>query len=282
MALVKTSKIASRKPGASYATPRRRKGSGHAATPKVPAKQDGLSERIAAATEELASGLSEASTAANELRGSMEQIAKGAEKAAGAAVEQRAAIKRVFEALRAARTEAEGSRRRTEAVQVGLGDSTVQITTSVRAIERNALRQEASVEIIAELERRARDIGEITLAVSRISDQTNLLALNAAIEAARAGDHGRGFAIVADEVRALAETSDRSAQEVRGLADTNQSDVRTVAASMKTAAKTAADEARSAGGVVEVLSLRRADMQRVAESSLDVLNASVEAERAAI
>ena len=63
----------------------------------------------------------------------------------------------------------------------------------VRAIERNAERQTASVAIIAELDRRARDIGEITRTVSRISDQTNLLALNAAIEAARAGDQGRGL-----------------------------------------------------------------------------------------
>ena len=76
----------------------------------------------------------------------------------------------------------------------------------MRAIEKNADRQVTSGKIIAELERRAQDVGAITGTVSRISDQTNLLALNAAIEAARAGDHGRGFAVVAEEVRALAET----------------------------------------------------------------------------
>jgi CheY-like chemotaxis protein len=81
-------------------------------------------------------------------------------------------------------------------VQVLLADSAGQITTSARAISRNAQRQEASIEIIAELERRAEDIGEITRTVSRISDQTNLLALNAAIEAARAGDDGRALRIL--------------------------------------------------------------------------------------
>src|SRR4030095_11107481 len=97
-----------------------------------------------------------------------------------------------------------------------------QIGTSVRAIERNGVRQSAAVDLIRELERHAQDISEITDAVSRISDQTNLLALNAAIEAARAGDHGRGFAVVADEVRALAETSERSAQSIQEHADSIQ------------------------------------------------------------
>ena len=181
--------------------------------------QDKISERLAAATEELASGLTEAAAAAEELRRAMEQIASGASEAAGASQEQLAAIKQVVANLGMARGQAEATRRRTEAVEVVLAETAVQIGTSVRAIERNGVRQSASVELIRELERRAQDISEITSAVSRISDQTNLLALNAAIEAARAGDHGRGFAVVADEVRALAETSEKSAQEVQKLAD---------------------------------------------------------------
>jgi methyl-accepting chemotaxis protein len=282
MSLVKTSKIARGRtiPPAepkAIAIPhngaRRRKANG--------SRQDTLSERLAAATEELASGLSEAASAANELRGAMAQIASGGEEAAGASQEQLAAIKRIFDALRSARTEAEASRRRTEGVQILLADTAGQITASARAIERNAQRQENIIEIISELERRARDIGEITQTVSRISDQTNLLALNAAIEAARAGDHGRGFAVVADEVRALAETSDKSAQEVRGLAESIQNDVRGVVASVKAAAETSSSEARAAVAVVDALHARRADMQRVADGSQDVLTSAQEAERAA-
>ncbi len=278
MALVKTSKIASAKGPVAAAAPAQGNG---AKRRKGPANQNTLSERVAAATEELASGLSQASSAANELRGSMEQIASGAEEAAGASQEQLAAIKRIFSALRTARTEAEASRRRTEAAQALLADTAGQITSSARAIERNATRQEASVDIIVELERRAKDIGEITQTVSRISDQTNLLALNAAIEAARAGDHGRGFAVVADEVRALAETSDKSAQEVKGLADDIQTDVRGVVASVRAAAVSSASEAKAAVAVVDTLEARREDMQRIADGSQDVLTAALEAERAA-
>ena len=147
------------------------------------------------------------------------------------------AVKLVFDNLKKARGDAE-SRRRTNNVQTQLLETAGQITSSVRSIERNAQRQDALVEIIAELERRAKDIGEITQTVSRVSDQTNLLALNAAIEAARAGDHGRGFAVVADEVRTLAEISDKSAQEVRRFADDIQTDVRGVAVAVKRAAET--------------------------------------------
>ena len=206
---------------------------------------DKLSERLAAATEELASGLSEASAAAEELRRAMEQIASGASEAAGASQEQLSAIKQVVTNLNVARTQAEASQRRTEAVEVVLAETAIQIGTSVRAIERNGTRQGASVERIRELERRAEDIGEITKAVSRISDQTNLLALNAAIEAARAGDHGRGFAVVADEVRALAETSEKSAQDVQKIAAAIQADVREVAAALQSAADIAVGESKA-------------------------------------
>src|SRR6201999_356940 len=157
----------------------------------------------------------------------------------------------------------------TEAVQIVLADSGALISASVRAIERNAERQTGSVAVIAELERRAQEIANITRIVSGISDQTNLLALNAAIEAARAGDHGRGFAVVAEEVRALAETSEKSAQGVGELAGSIQTDVRGVAAALKAAAETAADEARAGAAVVDGLGAVRADMSRLSEGAQD-------------
>jgi methyl-accepting chemotaxis protein len=280
MPLVKTSKIAASAaaPAAAAERPAQAKAPPPARAVVGP---DRLSERIAAATEELAAGLAEASAAAEQLRRSMEQIASGAEEAAGGSHQQLVAIQSMLANLTAARGQAEGSRRRTEGLQITLAETGVQITTSVRAIERNAERQSASLEIINELERRARDIGEITTTVSRISDQTNLLALNAAIEGARAGDHGRGFAVVADEVRALAETSEKSAQQVQSLADAIQADVRGVVQAVNAAAENAVIEAKAGGAVVESLNAVRADMARLGEDSQDILTAALQAERAA-
>jgi methyl-accepting chemotaxis protein len=230
----------------------------------------------------MAAGLTEASAAAEQLRRAMEQIAAGAEEAAGGSQEQLAAIRSVQGNLAAARTQAESSRRRTEALQLALTESSVQITSAVRAIERSAERQTASLTMIAELQRQAQNIGEITRTVSRISDQTNLLALNAAIEAARAGEQGRGFAVVAEEIRALAETSDRSAQDVQGLAETIKTDVGGVVAEVTTRTEAAVAEASAGAMVVQRLDALRSDLARMAEGSAATVTAAMEAERAAI
>ena len=246
MSLVKTSKItpAGPKRPAPTGSARFAKPNGGRSRSSAATQGDKIAERLAAASEELASGIAEASAAAEELRRSMEQIASGAEQAASGAQEQLSAIQSVVGNLGSARVQADMARKGTETVRSALVETVNQITGSVRAIERNAERQKASIQIIGELERRAQDISEITQAVGRISDQTNLLALNAAIEAARAGDHGRGFAVVADEVRALAETSEQSTEEVQGLAASIQGDVRGVVAAIRLAAETAVIEAR--------------------------------------
>ena len=119
----------------------------------------------------------------------------------------------------------------------------------------------SSSEVVAKLGERSKEIGNIVEVISGISGQTNLLALNAAIEAARAGEHGHGFAVVAEEVRKLAEESQNASKQIGDLIRAIQEETEEAVTAMETG-RTEAEKGRenvaaTGEGFSEILSMIR-------------------------
>jgi len=123
-----------------------------------------------------------------------------------------------------------------------LGGQTVQSAVSqMNSIQKNVTSLSSNIQNLGD---RSAEIGNIVSVIKDISGQTNLLALNAAIEAARAGEQGRGFAVVADEVRKLAVQSEEATKQIEGLISTIQNEVSKVVSSVQIAATDTEDGIR--------------------------------------
>jgi methyl-accepting chemotaxis protein len=198
-------------------------------------------EELSAVTEQTSAGVNsqkvetdQVATAMHQMTATVQEVARNAEEASEAAV--------------------------AADLQAREGDKVV--NEAIAQIERLATEVGHSTEAMAELKRESDKIGSVLDVIKSVAQQTNLLALNAAIEAARAGEAGRGFAVVADEVRSLAQRTQKSTEEIEELISGLQNGTRQVATIM--------DNSRE-------LTVSSVELTRRAGSSLESITRTVSA-----
>jgi myosin heavy subunit len=241
------------------------------------ARSQAVAEKLSTASEEVASAINEATSTVEELGKTMQTIAAGAEEAAAAAEQSRAAINQIEKSSDVANQRAADAILSVDALYSLSRSTSADLDSLIKGVSDAAQANFDSAKMIAELERQAEEIGKIVHAVARIADQTNLLALNAAIEAARAGEHGKGFAVVADEVRNLAEMSEKSARGIQEVVSEIQSQVKLVATDARSAGQKGLEEVEKSKAITEALTRIEADLKEMREGCKAIATGATDA-----
>ena len=192
-----------------------------------------MTENLRTIISQVADTSTQVAAAANQLNSTAEHIATGAEEVAA----QSATVATAGEEMSATSGDiaqncqmaAEGAQRASQSATTGAGV----VERTVTVMGQIADKVQETAKTVERLGERSDQIGAIIGTIEDIADQTNLLALNAAIEAARAGEQGRGFAVVADEVRALAERTTRATKEIGEMIKAIQKETKGAVAAME-------------------------------------------------
>ncbi|WP_372240751.1 MULTISPECIES: methyl-accepting chemotaxis protein [Pseudomonas] len=224
---------------------------------------------IAGSATQLASAAEELNCVTDESARGLQQQNNEIEQAATAVTEMTSAVEEVARnAVSTSEASSEASR--------SAGDGRDLVLETVGAIERMSSDVQATATLVTRLASQSRDIGKVLDVIRGLADQTNLLALNAAIEAARAGEAGRGFAVVADEVRALAHRTQQSTSEIERMIASIQGGTEEAVTSMRTSTERAESTLNIARGAGLALDSIASAVAQINERNLVIASAAEE------
>ena len=226
-------------------------------------------QRISGSATQLASAAEELNAVTDESARGLTQQNNEIEQAATAVNEMTSAVEEV---ARNAVSTSEASKNATASA----GDGRDLVQETVSAIERMSGDVQGTATLIGALAEESRDIGKVLDVIRGLADQTNLLALNAAIEAARAGEAGRGFAVVADEVRALAHRTQQSTSEIERMIGSIQAGTEQAVDSMRNSTERAESTLNIAKGAGMSLDTINSAIIEINERNLVIASAAEE------
>lgn len=238
-------------------------------------------QSVSRSAENLAATVEQTTRSIHTMFGSIRGVAEGAGVLSSSVQETAATVEQMTSSIRriAKNTEVVNDVSRKAALQAAEGGTA--LADTIERIRSTASKMLQSSEVIGRLGQKSQEISKIVNVIEDIADQTNLLALNAAIEAARAGEAGRGFAVVADEVRKLAERSVLATKEISDVIDA----VRTETESVIELTRTNINETRESAAMVErtgaMLARIIADAERASTLITEVNEATQEHSSAA-
>ena len=218
--------------------------------------------------------------ATGEIRTTAAEIATFAERQSDSASATAAAIEEISTSLSETTANASESEASAQHTLKSATEALEVTRANASGMERVALAVRSSTEDVKNLSESSGQINNIVEVIKGIADQTNLLALNAAIEAARAGEQGRGFAVVADEVRKLAERTSSSTQEISALIDRIQNQILQTVSSMEVLNQQSTEGAASARKTEEALGEIVEDSRQTQGRTRDIAHAMREQDSA--
>ncbi len=234
-------------------------------------------------TSELRAVVGRISDSSQQLKGSAESLASTIERTNVRVHEQQSQTDQVAAAMHemsatvqeVARNAAYAADATTEAQQAA-DEGRAVVTETIQSIRDVAGCVEQAAEVINQLHSNAANIGTVVDVIRGIAEQTNLLALNAAIEAARAGEQGRGFAVVADEVRTLAQRTQQSTQEIQDMVERLQAGANKAVRAMESGTEqteSSVQRATAAGTALEAITRV---ITKISDMSTQIATASEE------
>lgn len=240
-----------------------------AAMLKMQSKLRDTLQRISGSATQLASAAEELNAVTDESARGLSQQNNEIEQAATAVNQMTSAVEEV---ARNAVSTSEASKNATTSAS----DGRDLVQETVSAIERMSNDVQSTSTLIGNLADESRDIGKVLDVIRGLADQTNLLALNAAIEAARAGEAGRGFAVVADEVRALAHRTQQSTSEIERMIGSIQGGTEQAVNSMRSSTERAESTLNIAKGAGLALDTINSAVVEINERNLVIASAAEE------